>query len=327
MTGRIFDMQRFSIHDGPGIRTTVFLKGCPLHCAWCHNPEGIDPKPSVSFIASECIGCGECRRVCKPGAFVSGAPAAAGPKAVFDRPNCTRCGACAGVCEAKALEFVGRDVGTEEIMEVVLRDRAYYAASGGGMTISGGEPTFQPEFALALARAARTAGVHCAIETSGYADWKAFEPLAPYIDLFLYDYKETDPKLHETFIGQSNEKILANLRRLHDGGANILLRCPMIPEYNARKEHLDGIAAIVRELPRLRGVELLPYHRLGRAKLNRFGLYTRVPDAVKPPDKTMVDSWVSYLKGRGIRTVNQVAVTEAACREMPFLCGEPEQSR
>ena len=142
--------------------------------------------------------------------------------------------------------------------------------------------------------------MHVALETSGYAEWEAFEPLLSCIDLFLYDYKETDPKLHETFIGQSNEKILANLRRLHQLGATILLRCPMIPEYNARKEHLNGIATIVRELPNLKGVELLPYHRLGRAKLNRFGLFTRVPDAVKPPDKGMVDSWVSYLKASGI---------------------------
>jgi pyruvate formate lyase activating enzyme len=323
MTGRIFDMQRFSIHDGPGIRTTVFLKGCPLHCAWCHNPEGINPKPSLSFIASECIGCGECRKVCKAGAIVTGAPSALGPRAVLDRPNCTLCGACAPVCDAKALEFVGRNVGPEEILEVVVRDRSYYEASGGGMTISGGEPMFQPEFVLALARAAKTAGIHCALETSGYADWESFAPLIPYIDLFLYDYKETDPKLHETFIGQPNDKILSNMRRLHREGANILMRCPMIPEYNARKEHLDGIAAMVRELPRLKGVELLPYHRLGRAKLNRFGLYTRVPDGVKPPDKNMVDGWVAYLKDRGIRTVNQVAVTDAACKEMPFLCGVP----
>jgi pyruvate-formate lyase-activating enzyme len=185
---------------------------------------------------------------------------------------------------------------------------------------------YQPEFVLALARAARRNGIHCAIETSGFADWVAFQALLPYVDLFLYDYKETDQQLHETFIGESNQKILANLRALHGAGAPILLRCPMIPEYNARREHLDGIAAMVRELQHLKGVELLPYHRLGRSKLNRFGLFTRVPDAVKPPDKALVDSWVAHLKARGVRTVNEVAVTDAACREMPFLCGEPEAS-
>jgi glycyl-radical enzyme activating protein len=324
MTGRVFDMQRFSIHDGPGIRTTVFLKGCPLRCAWCHNPEGIAPQPSLSFLRENCIGLGECRKVCPSGAIVVGAPAAAGPRAVLDRPECTLCGKCAEACDAKAFEMVGRETTAEEVLEVVVRDRDYYAGSGGGMTISGGEPMFQPEFVEALARAAKQRGIHCALETSGYAEWKSFTPLLPYIDLYLYDYKETDPKLHEVFIGQSNEKILANLRALHGSGVNILLRCPMIPEYNARKEHLNGIAAIVRELPNLKGVELLPYHRLGRAKLNRFGLYTRVPDGILPPDKGTVDGWVSYLTSHGIRTVNQVAVTDAACREMPFLCGAPE---
>ena len=327
MTGRIFDIQRFSIHDGPGIRTTVFLKGCPLKCAWCHNPEGISPKPSLAYMPEKCIGCGECQRVCEAGAIVSGAPAAAGPKALLDRPFCDLCGKCATVCDPKALEFVGRDVTAEEVLDIVARDRAYYAASGGGMTLSGGEPMFQPEFAQALARTAKQNGIHCALETSGYAEWPEMQGMLPYVDLFLYDYKETDPQLHKTFIGQTNEKILANLRGLHRAGARILLRCPMIPEYNARKEHLDGIAAIARELPHLKGVELLPYHRLGRAKLNRFGLFTRVPEAVQPPDKATVDGWVAYLTGRGLRTVNQVAVTEAACREMPFLCGETPKSR
>lgn len=320
MKGRIFDIQRFSIHDGPGIRTTVFLKGCPLRCLWCHNPEGISPKPQLSYLPDKCIGCGECFKVCPEGAFEKGPPVAMGPKAVLDRARCTSCGACAPVCDPKALEMVGLEVSVDEILAIVLRDREYYEHSGGGMTLSGGEPLFQPEFAEALLRAAKQHRLHTVVETSGYAEWKVFEAVRPFVDLFLYDYKETDPALHESFIGKSNQLILENLRKLHAAGAGILLRCPVIPEFNARSEHLDGIAALARELPRLKGVELLPYHRLGRAKLNRFGLYTRMPDSVAPPDRKTVDGWVARLESRGVKTVNKAAAAPAACNDLPFLC-------
>jgi len=295
MTGRIFDIQRFSIHDGPGIRTTVFLKGCPLKCKWCHNPEGIDPKAQLSFMPEKCVACGECVKVCLEKALARNAKG----KAVMDRGRCTDCGECPPVCDPKALEMVGRDVSVEDVLEVVLRDLDYYVASGGGMTLSGGEPTAQPEFAEALFRAAKSKGIHTVIETSGHTEWKVFERLMPVVDLFLYDYKETDPQLHEGFTGVRNDQILSNLRALHDAGARILLRCPMIPEFNARKEHLDGIAAIARQLPKLTGVELLPYHRLGKAKISRFGFLWRMPESVLPPDRAEVERWHSYLKSRG----------------------------
>lgn len=316
MTGRIFDIQRFCIQDGPGIRTTVFLKGCPLHCTWCHNPEGISPKPVLSYLMDKCIACGECFDRCPEGALAR----AKGGKAAIDRPRCTLCGRCAEVCDAKALEMVGRETTAEHVMEVVLRDREYYAASGGGMTLSGGEPLFQPEFAEALLRAGKTHGLHCAVETSGYTEWPVLERVMPLVDLFLYDCKESDPALHETFTGQSNEAIRRNLRSLHAAGAAILLRCPMIPEYNARKEHLDGIAALARELPKLKGVELLPYHRLGRPKLNRFGLVSRMPEGVKPPDQEALRSWTAYLHQRGVKLVGQSAPAEAACKDLPYPC-------
>lgn len=320
MRGRVFDIQRFSIHDGPGIRTTIFLKGCPLRCLWCHNPEGISPKPALSYLPEKCIGCGECFPVCKEGALEKSKPVALGPKAALDRARCTGCGACGPVCDPKALEMVGREIAAEDVLEVVLRDREYYAASGGGITLSGGDPVFQPEFAEALLKAAKAKGLHTVVETAGFAEWSVFERLMPLVDLFLYDCKETDPQLHESFTGQSNEKIRSNLRKLHAAGANILLRCPMIPEYNARREHLDGIAALARELPKLKGVELLPYHRMGRAKLNRFGLYTRMPESVQPPDRAAVDGWVAQLEQRGVGTVNKAAASEAACKDLPFLC-------
>jgi pyruvate formate lyase activating enzyme len=320
MQGRIFDIQRFSLHDGPGIRTTVFLKGCPLHCLWCHNPESISPKPLLSYLPDKCIGCGDCFGVCREGALGKGKPVALGPRAALDRTRCTNCGACAPACAPEALQMVGREVESGEVLEVVLRDRDYYARSGGGMTLSGGEPLFQPEFAAALLKAAKAAGLHTAVETSGFAEWSVFELVRGSVDLFLFDYKETSAQLHESFTGQSNVQILSNLRQLHGTGTNILLRCPVIPEYNARAEHLDAIAGIMKELPKLKGVELLPYHRLGRAKLNRFGLYTRMPESVAPPDRATVDSWVTRLEKRGVATVNKAAATEAACKDLPFLC-------
>ena len=296
-TGRIFDIQRFSIHDGPGIRTTVFLKGCPLRCLWCGNPESIDPKPQLSYVADKCIACGECFKVCKPNALSKDVAG----KAVVDRTRCTNSGDCAPACDPKALEMVGRDIAVDDVIEIVLRDHDYYAQSGGGLTLSGGEPLLQPEFAEDLFHAAKNHGIHCCVETSGYAAWDVFERLRRVVDLWLFDFKETDPRLHEKFTGRENQTILERLQQLHDAGAKILLRCPMIPGHNARKEHLDGIVALSLRLPRLQGVELLPYYDLWRAKLKRFGLTTHLPESVKPPARETVKSWNAYLRDRGVR--------------------------
>jgi len=203
-------------------------------------------------------------------------------------------------CNPGALAIVGRDVTVDEVLAVVLRDREYYAESG-GMTLSGGEPLFQPDFAAALLAAAKDQGLHCCVETSGFANWAALERILPLVDLFLYDYKESSPQLHQAFTGQPNQLILANLRRLHDAGAAILLRCPMIPEHNARREHLDGIAGLARDLPKLRGVEILPYHRLGQSKQERFGLRSRMPDSVQAPDAITESRWQTYLIERGVK--------------------------
>lgn len=300
MTGRIFDIQRFSIHDGPGIRTTVFLKGCPLRCLWCGNPESISPDPLLSYVPDRCIACGACVPVCQPGAISADARG----RAVLDRARCTNCGDCAPRCDAKALELVGRSVTVGEVLDVVLRDRDYFKASGGGLTLSGGEPLEQPEFVESLLRKAKAEGLHCCVETAGHAGWSVLKRLLEVVDLWLYDFKETDPVRHLKFTGVSNSLILVNLRRLHAAGAPILLRCPMIPEHNARPEHLDGIVELTRGLPQLQGVELLAYYDLWRAKLKRFGLTSELPESVKPPDRNTVESWNNYLSNQGVRIVS-----------------------
>ncbi len=298
MIGRIFDIQRFSIHDGPGIRTTVFLKGCPLRCLWCGNPESIPYEPSLSYVVDRCIGCGECVKVCEQHALLL----AVEGKAALDRQRCTRCGACAPKCDPKALEIVGRDASVAEVMAVVRRDEDYYRQSGGGITLSGGEPLFQPDFAESLLATAQSEGYHTCVETSGSARWEVFEQLAPFVDLWLYDVKETDPQRHIKFTGMSSSLILANLQRLHDKQADILVRCPMIPAHNARQEHLDAIVKICQRLPELKGVELLPYYDLWRGKLDRFGLQSQLPASVKPPSRETVEGWKNYLRQRGVKT-------------------------
>ena len=297
--GRVFDIQRFSIHDGPGIRTTVFLKGCPLRCLWCGNPESIPPEPSLSYISADCIACGDCLPVCPEQAISTDSA----NKAVIDREKCTACGRCAPVCSPQALEMVGRDMTVDEVLDIVQRDWRYYRASQGGMTLSGGEPLLQPRFVADLLRAAKAQRLNCCVETSGYALWGVIRELVPLVDLWLYDFKESNSRLHEKFVGKPNERIVANLRRLHDAGGKILLRCPMIPQHNARREHLDGIVSLVRDLPNVQGVELLPYYDLWRAKLDRFGLRTELPESVKPPADDEFKGWQAYLKGQGVKVI------------------------
>ena len=298
MTGAIFDIQRFSIHDGPGIRTTVFFKGCPLNCAWCHNPEGISRAHLLSFRPALCIGCGYCFRTCplQCHRMEDG-------KHFLERARCEACGRCAAECYAGALELVGREASVEGIMREVLRDKAFYDNSGGGLTLSGGEPLMQPDFAFALLGAAKDAGLHCCVETSGCAARASFDLVRPKVDLFLYDIKETDSARHVEFTGRPNDQILANLRHLHGEGANIILRLPMIPGYNDRPDHFDGIAALARDLPGLKGVEIMPYHQLGENKVERFAMNQSARAKAAAPEPGIVDDWVRELRRRGVNVL------------------------
>ena len=300
LTGRIFEIQRFSIHDGPGIRTTVFLKGCTLHCMWCHNHEGIDSGKALSFLPDRCIGCGYCFRVCKRNAHRMD-----GDRHALDREVCAVCGLCTEECYSRALELVGRDVTVSEVLDVVLRDKPFYETSGGGMTLSGGEPLMQAEFVVELLRAAKQSGLHCAVETCGHVAQARLKRILANVDLFLYDIKDTDPARHREFTGASNEKILANLRFLHDSGAAVLVRLPIVPGLNDRDDHFRGIARLAAELPKLIGFEVMPYHALGTGKHLRFGTKDTFGGRASP-SPTAVAAWIRALRKLGVKVVNEV---------------------
>lgn len=292
--GRIFEVQRFSIHDGPGIRTTVFLMGCPLRCLWCHNPEGISLRPSLSFQPDKCIHCGYCFRACPQGAHTLDEARSH----VLDRSACQVCGACTRECYAGALELVGREVTAADVVAEALRDEPFYRTSGGGLTLSGGEPLSQIDFSEAILVAAKAAGLHCAVETSGHVDFAHFRRLMPHVDLFLYDIKETDERRHIEYTGVSGASARANLRALHDLGAAIIVRLPIVPGLNDRQDHFASIAELARSLPGILGVEVMPYHPLGTGKNARLGIKSAMEAVAQPADAT-VRQWRQALRDMG----------------------------
>jgi pyruvate formate lyase activating enzyme len=273
----IFDIQRFSIHDGPGIRTTVFVKGCPLGCQWCHNPESRRGERQLAFYKTKCIGCGKCVNACPNGAISSG-------DVRVDRTKCVICGACADVCPGEALQIIGRMATVEEVLAVVMRDLPFYKTSGGGITISGGEPMHQHEFTTCLLKASRESELHTAIETSGLTSWERLSSVAPLVDMFLYDIKVIDPAKHRTFCGADNAPILENARRLSAGGANILFRTPIVPGCNDGDDDIVRLGEFILSLPGKQRLELMPYHRIGSGKYEALGMEYPLQDVQAPDD-------------------------------------------
>lgn len=266
--GLVFNLQRFSLHDGPGIRTTVFLKGCALSCSWCHNPESQATSPEVMVLEERCIRCGACVAACPAESPV---PAPGGGRQAEEISGCLVCGACVEACPTGARRIAGYRVELEELVEEILSDRVFFEQSGGGVTFSGGEPLHQAAFLLQALEACRREGLHTAVDTCGLASGEELVSVAALTDLFLYDVKFVDDRRHREHTGVGNERILANLRMLVDQGRRIWLRVPVIPGVNDDRDNLDGVAELAASLPGVERVCLLPYHRTGESKLARLG--------------------------------------------------------
>lgn len=265
--GLVFDIQRFSTHDGPGIRTTVFLKGCPLSCSWCHNPESRSPEVELFFNKSFCIDCGSCNKVC---------PFGDARKILSDmklrEEKCGSCTLCAEVCPAKAIEKIGQIYTSDEIITEIEKDVPFYESSKGGITISGGEPLFQFDFTYDILRKAKQKKIHTILETSGYTSQKRLFKIAPYTDLFLWDIKATDEILHKKYTGVSLNPIVENLKLIDKAGAKTVLRLIVVPGVNMNNSHYENITRLYFELENVQGIELLPYHEYGNSKNEKLGL-------------------------------------------------------
>lgn len=303
MQGRLLDIKRLCVHDGPGIRTTLFLKGCPLQCRWCHNPESISPAPEIGLLHRKCLACGKCAEVCPSGAqlFRDGVH-------VLNHKVCTACGKCVAACLTGALEYYGEMVSAEEACASVLADRTFYATSGGGCTISGGEPLVQAGFCAEVFRLLGAEEIHRALDTSGAVPWERFERVLPYTDLFLYDVKHVDDGVHRQHTGCSNRQILENLRRLSDCCVPIEIRIPTIPGFNADEASMAAIAKLLSGLPNIVGVRLLPYH-LARSKYETVGRADTMPK-VAPPDAAAMAQAAALLRRYGLVVIAPGAATE-----------------
>lgn len=257
----VLNIQRFSIHDGPGIRTTVFLKGCPLTCVWCHNPESWSPAPQLAFFGDKCTGCQKCAMVCPQQVH-----SFTGDLHTVASDRCILCGNCMEACPADALKIFGEAMTADQILETVKKDANYFLQTGGGITVSGGEPFFYFDSLIELLKKAKECGLHTCVETSGLAPKIHIAEAAPYVDIFLFDCKETSDTNHRQFTGVGNQQILENFSWLYETRSSMILRCPIIPGYNDNDRHLKAICRMEQEYPRLQGIEIMPYHNLGKSK-------------------------------------------------------------
>ena len=289
-TGIVLNIQHFCTHDGPGIRTTVFLKACSLRCKWCCNPESIHPKPELSYNLSKCIGdkeCGFCLKECPEAAlFVLDSD----HKIRVNWDLCTNCGKCVDVCPPHALNLFGQVMTVEQILNEVEQDSSFYNESGGGITVSGGECLLQPDFVAALLAGAHERGINTAIETAGNVPWRFMEQVLPHVDVMLHDHKATDPERHRKWTGVDNVRIKANFKQAYETFANVkfIARTPLIPGVNDDEEHIRSVLAFIRPHSNVIDYELLPYHRFGESKYNFLGRIYELEDFEAPSAETLL---------------------------------------
>ena len=278
-SGVIFDIKKYAIHDGPGIRTTVFFKGCPLACRWCHNPEGISVTSQRIYRQERCVSCGECIQICPQKVVTQTADGM-----ITDLAKCDLCQTCAEHCPSGAVEFVGRKMTVAEVIRRIEKDTAFYDQSGGGITLSGGEPLMQPEFLLELLEACGDLDLHRTVDTTGYADASLMLQVAPKTDLFLYDLKLMDETKHLDFTGVSNQLILDNLKLLSENKARIQVRIPIIPGINDDADNIYRTADFVATLSEIEHISILPFHHSARGKYGRLGMECMSSDIESPSD-------------------------------------------
>lgn len=273
MKANIVDIKRLAVHDGDGIRTTVFFKGCPLKCIWCHNPESIDFKNQLSYNAEKCINCLECVDACGFSAHKS-----CDGLHIFERDNCTACGECEKVCLNSALTFYGKEYTEDELMPILLEDKLFYESSGGGVTLSGGECLMQADFCKELLIRLKEAGVHTAVDTCGFVPKANIDKVLPYTDVFLYDIKAIDEDCHVKCTGQSNKLILENLEYINAKGKKIEVRVPYVPQYNDNQ--IEKIAEIIKPLENIKVAEVLAYHNFAGSKYESLGIVNTLPETL-----------------------------------------------
>ena len=283
LKGRIFDIQRFSIHDGPGIRTTVFFKGCNLHCNWCHNPESISHETQVQIFYKKCIGCGECIKACpeKAHSMKSG-------KRIFRRELCKKCRSCVEKCFAEALVISGKTVSAKDVILELEKDALFYKNSKGGVTFSGGEPLLQKKFLKQLLIESKKKGFHTTVDTALSVPFETIKAIRPYVDLFLIDIKGIDGKKHRENVGADNKLILENISKLADGKSHIWIRIPVIPGMNATVKEMKVVACFLKGKKGIEKVELLPFHQLAEGKYESLGMKNKAKNYHIPSEKLMI---------------------------------------
>jgi pyruvate formate lyase activating enzyme len=301
--GTVFDIKRYSIHDGPGIRTTFFLKGCPLSCWWCHNPEGISPQPVLVRQPKRCIGCGRCIAACPAGAWSRDSDG----RLSHDKVKCTLCGKCAEACPPLAIQIAGKIMTPDDVLLEAKKDVPFYDESGGGVTFSGGEPLLQSQFLLSCLQKMQREEIHTAVDTSGYCDETRILQAAEHADLFLFDIKHVDPKKHEYYTGVSNCIILSNLNKLDEtlarrGTGKINIRMPLIPGINDDAETIEAVALLSASLKTLSGVNVLPYHSIGEGKYKNLGIDYKMGKYLPPTEET-IEKTLHIFRSQGIAAV------------------------